>query len=368
MSFKPRKKQEHPKGTKISTTNGQILTSTGVASLDELLGGGLPLSSLILLKEDRFTGYALVLLRYFLAQGVAHGHSVALATMDIEAEAMMQELMGIVENKTESSVEEDADYVPAMPGVRGSVGRSMGRLREADDKMHIAWRYQHLPQFTTQLSLSQRDTAYCHTFDLTKRMQQQYLENVPVSLNDDKNLSKNILETLLDRFKQMLQDPRHIQGQGKSMLRIGLHSICSSGWEQVKKEEWAKFLNELKILMRERHCVCMVTVPAHLYGDFHGLKSDPMIRQLEHIADSVLEIESFAGSPHPVNEQYTSDYHGLIHPHKLFRQYSYHHTTRLSNVELHSLGFKLRRKRFTVETFHLPPELGEPTKTPSLDF
>lgn len=31
-----------PLGTKLSIHNGQLLTSTGVPSLDEVLGGGLP--------------------------------------------------------------------------------------------------------------------------------------------------------------------------------------------------------------------------------------------------------------------------------------------------------------------------------------
>ena len=53
---------------------------------------------------------------------------------------------------------------------------------------------------------------------------------------------------------------------------------------------------------------------------------------------------------------YISDYHGLIHPLKLFPHGTVVNSTRLNSVELHSLGFKVRRKRFLVETFVLPPE------------
>lgn len=28
-------------------------------------------------------------------------------------------------------------------------------------------------------------------------------------------------------------------------------------------------------------------------------------------------------------------------------------------MQIHSLGFKVRRKRFSIETFHLPPEDGD---------
>ena len=110
-----------------------------------------------------------------------------------------------------------------------------------------------------------------------------------------------------------------------------------------------------------------------------------MIRRIEHLSDAVIEIESWAGSIKQVNAAYTTEYHGLIHPLKLFGTQSYTTTTRLSNIQLHSLGFKVRRKRFSVETFHLPPEDDEPTTssgnlkptgssniggkgTPSMDF
>ena len=109
----------------------------------------------------------------------------------------------------------------------------------------------------------------------------------------------------------------------------------------------------------------MITVPAYLYHDFHDVQVHPTIRRLEHLADAVIEIESFAGSPKPVNPQYTSDYHGLVHPHKLFKMNSLVHSSRLNNIQLHSLGFKVRRKRFSIETFHLPPELGDEGKTES---
>ena len=55
------------------------------------------------------------------------------------------------------------------------------------------------------------------------------------------------------------------------------------------------------------------------------------------------------------------DYHGLIHPHSIFQVDSLLESTRLGLVERHSLGFKLRRKRFEIEPFILPPE-GEEMK------
>lgn len=48
--------------------------STGLADLDRLLGGGLPLGSLTLILEDEWSQHHATLLKYFLAEGAACGH------------------------------------------------------------------------------------------------------------------------------------------------------------------------------------------------------------------------------------------------------------------------------------------------------
>jgi elongator complex protein 4 len=56
--------------------HSQTLISTGLADLDRILGGGLPLGSILLLLSDPFTPHCATLLRYFVAEGVACSHSV----------------------------------------------------------------------------------------------------------------------------------------------------------------------------------------------------------------------------------------------------------------------------------------------------
>lgn len=111
-----------------------LITSTGVSSLDDLMGGGLPLSSITLLKEDRFTSYSDLLLKYSMAQGIAHDHTITFVSLD--RPEMINDLMAIVENKAESTTEDNEVYVPAMTGVSG---RALGALRTsvtaASDKM-----------------------------------------------------------------------------------------------------------------------------------------------------------------------------------------------------------------------------------------
>lgn len=85
-----------------------------------------------------------------------------------------------------------------------------------------------------------------------------------------------------------------------------------------------------------------------------------------------------SGSSLHNDQPYTQTYHGFFHVHKLPVLNSLlPPSTKLSVLSAggsNDLAFKLRRKRFAIETFHLPPEGGvvtrrtepppdEPTKT-----
>jgi elongator complex protein 4 len=122
-------------GTKPSIhVPGHILTSTGVPSLDEVLGGGLLLGSVSVLEEDYPTGYAKHLLKYWVAEGAAQGHR----TLWISAERGVEMLEGLpawkeVPNEASpTSASSPTGKAPAPPAGPG--------------KMKIAWRYEHLPQ------------------------------------------------------------------------------------------------------------------------------------------------------------------------------------------------------------------------------
>jgi hypothetical protein len=55
--------------------HGQTLLSTGIADLDTLLGGGLPLGALLLVLEDPRSQQHLTIVKHFLAEGLACGHT-----------------------------------------------------------------------------------------------------------------------------------------------------------------------------------------------------------------------------------------------------------------------------------------------------
>ncbi len=144
-------------------------------------------------------------------------------------------------------------------------------------------------------------------------------------------------------------------------MRIAINAIASPFWDTGDNSSvhLYRFLHSLKKVVRNTYATVVITIPAYLYGDFNGHGIDPMIKRAEYAVDAIIEVESFTGSPHPLDSKYTSDYHGFIHPHSLFQVDSLLQTTRLSAVERHSLGFKVRRKRFSIEPFILPPDMDQ---------
>ncbi|KAJ3257902.1 Elongator subunit elp4 [Boothiomyces macroporosus] len=351
-----------PPGTRASTHNGQILTSTGVASFDEILGGGIPLGRTLVVKQDRYTGYSNLLMKYFIAEGIELSHDVTYITLDSNPEDFILELPATVENKAATEIEEDSDYVPSKQTLSG---RNMGALRTPgrnSDKMSIAWRYQSLPKVSESFTNSSKTmSTYCHTFDLTKQIDKSTLAKANISLINRETVESaeqgsNSYEKLLSLLKtQLLQ-----------ILRVGINSIGSINWDDGDSiSEMYKFFYNLRRLVRGTNIVVFLTLPEYFYQSENGKNYSSIIKRVEFAVDAAIEVESFAGSTKFFDANYTSDYHGLIHPVHIFRINSLIESTRLSNVQLHSLGFKVRRKRFSIEPFVLPPEDSDKSSKPN---
>lgn len=111
-----------PSGTRPSTVDGRIVTSSGTSTLDNLFAGhgGLPLGTSLLLQESGTTDYAGALLRLYAAEGLMQGHQV--------------HVVGLPEQ-----------WGRELPGIAADVPRKSEAQQE--DRMKIAWRYQGLGQF-----------------------------------------------------------------------------------------------------------------------------------------------------------------------------------------------------------------------------
>lgn len=145
MSSFKRKSTPNPPSRSVGTRSSPsslstIVTSTGIPSLDDVLGGGLPLScSFLVLAPDAHSAYGELVQKYCIAQGLACGQRVCVIGDD--AKEFVKECMWLPSRDTWTSPrlgdEEEEEHAS-----------------QHDEKIKIAWRYGQMKKFQTTVSSS----------------------------------------------------------------------------------------------------------------------------------------------------------------------------------------------------------------------
>lgn len=254
MSFrrsKPPASAERAPGTR-ATTSGHVQTSTGTAGLDAALGGGLAVGSLTLLAEDTPTAHHTHLMRLYLAQGVAHGHAVALACPSGPAGAVMTGLPGM------------------SPG--GAGGAEARRAARAGAALDIAWRYAVEAEVAGRVTAGE-GSVYRHGFDLSSVGDGG--KGAAVSyLGFGRSLKTEVLVEDVEA---------HIASAKKRGLlaRVGVVGLGGGVWEGGTD---AAVVHRLRVAAQRAGGVVVVTMPASSIGS-------GVVRE----ADVFLRLETFGG-------------------------------------------------------------------------
>lgn len=316
-SFDARSQQHIPSGCKPSP-DGILLASTGIPSLDTLLGDGLPSGRLLLLLEDEprsSSNYASTMLKCFLAEGILSGQQTIL-------------------------VGGDSEKILASLPAPSSRSSSTSPSAPSEEKMTIAWRYRHLQ--TTANTVEPAAPRFGHNFDLGKRLDTS--QHPPVTVLDADEMGLNRIKSLSD---------------SKTMTRIAIQSFASPLMFENTTSA-IKWLYSLKMLMRSSPAVLLATFPAHIH-------TPSTATHILSLADSVLSIQSFLGTPKETAPAF-KDYQGFL---RIVRPLRLPSSLALAIPESTDLAFKCKQRRFVIETFHLPPELGDEKTTgcsPSTNF
>uniref|UniRef100_A0A671T4L2 Elongator complex protein 4 n=1 Tax=Sinocyclocheilus anshuiensis TaxID=1608454 RepID=A0A671T4L2_9TELE len=330
---KPRRKLVSIPGTRPSVQNGQLLVSSGVSSLDYVIGGGLAVGTLLLVEEDRYDSYSHMLLRYFLAEGVVCGHELFLASARDHPDEIVQEL--------------PSPIVDDVAGMKISEGQSQPSDPENPDTMKIAWRYQNQPR-VQPFTMDQQPPAPPNPFTALAvasahpsffRFQKRPLLPLPVPYHA-------LLKSIQTVIRKEGFDGSTPQSKVRNVLRLGLHSLGSVLWgdDVCCKDNPAHchalttFLYALRGLLRTSLSVAMVTVPSHL------IQNRAVMGRIIRLSDTAIALESFRGSEKETNPLY-KDYHGLLHVRQLPRL----NCLSCEVPDTKDLAFKLKRKQFTIE-------------------
>ncbi|XP_061820222.1 elongator complex protein 4 [Nerophis lumbriciformis] len=341
-------------GTRPSVQNGQLLVSSGVTSLDYLLGGGLAVGTVLLIEEDRYDSYSRMILKYFLAEGVVCRHELFLAAAHDHPDDIFQELPDPI-------LDDVAMYKPVEQP------RLSCDPQDSLDAMKIAWRYQNLPKVQSALASSSR---FGHYYDVSKTMEPEirqaakchhfYLAEHPSQSTATHSLMLHSYSALLKSIEEVINregfQVAESMTKPRNILRIGLHSLGSALWgddlccrdNPKHSHALTTFLYGLRALLRTSLAVAVVTVPSHLIQNISQMAS------ITRLCDNAIALESFKGSERETNPLY-KDYHGLLH----VRQVPHLNCLASQLPDHKDLAFKLKRKQFTIERLHLPPDLSE---------
>ncbi|XP_050811099.1 elongator complex protein 4 isoform X3 [Gopherus flavomarginatus] len=332
-------------GTRPSVRHGQLLLSSGLPSLDCVLGGGLAVGTLLLIEEDKYSIYSNLLFKYFLAEGIVCGHNLFVASAKEDPADILKELPApLFDDAHKNQVHEKETAIKSK--------------QESQESMKIAWRYQNLPRIEVSPAASAR---IGHYYDVSKMVSPELLQStkwhrffLPEEMSLHPEIKTCNMTCGYTRLLQSIQriiyqegfDGSYPQKKQKNILRIGIQSLGSVLWgddicctdnpEDIYS--LTKFLYVLRGLLRMSLSACIITVPAHL------IQNKAIMERVTNLSDTVVGLESFIGSERETNPLY-KDYQGLIHVHKIPRLNSL--ICDVSGTK--DLAFRLKRKLFTIE-------------------
>ncbi|KAF8213363.1 Elongator complex protein 4 [Mycena galopus ATCC 62051] len=335
MSFK--RKSSRP----TSTAQTNPLVSTGIPSLDDILGGGLPLScSLVLTAPDLHSSYSELVQKYFVAQGLASSQQVCVVVGN-EGEAWVGDCMWL------SSTDEDVET-------------------RNDEKITIAWRYEQMKPFQTTVAAPASIAATadaCRTFDLTTRIPQavavdavatRRLILIPIDSVRGGHTTTRVLERLAEVLTEKQGAP----------LRICIPALGCPRWGDLGAQDVLRFLLCLRALLRRHpHGCASVSLAAEWSGDPSGAGWH---QKLGWVADGAITMAAFTANP--ALAAAFPGHHGLLRIHTLpaptslvpasDRFSALRGTGTGAGGGENNLGFKCTRKRLVFETVHLDVEGG----------
>jgi elongator complex protein 4 len=332
-----------------------VLASTGITSLDAVLGGGLPLGNILTIFEDfpagsQHANFAwTAVARAFLAEGYAamcsdwnrlEGGWLGLVSC-CDAEDTLEALLASLPRKDSKNAEQ-------------KVGE------ETDSEIKIAWRYQAMDDFDRRPGTELRgQTGLGHSFDLGRKIGAQaaktIIEKGRVFLcNPEREAKAQVcIYHLLLRGLETAASKHSAHGLG----RILIDSFTAPGAVYHPDLHCgdanclgpAKFVLQLSRLVEQKPIIVLLTIPAS-YHCSQSLGTPAIhpnwIKAIGRCSSAVLELKAF--------ERRFGDFDGSLHIHKpLCRPLVF----RPCILDTSSLGFRLKRRHFVIEKFYLPPDI-----------
>ncbi|RXK40459.1 hypothetical protein M231_02292 [Tremella mesenterica] len=345
-----------PAGTHPSPSTSLPLISTGLPALDDLLGGGLPLSSILLvLSPDPHSSWGKLVSRYFLAQGLSTGQNVSVISGEEEGKELVKGCMWFIplnsQHDQDSSLENDRlplknsthksptrsvhedeagpskeypekDIKPEngamekekmnqMDKKKGSGLRKVNEGSESEgegiedvdmgERGKIAWRYHSMNKFETTISTSNH-LSLMHTIPSTTIQKMEagnQLRYLPLTSQTDHISSSNKSgRGILEHVLLSLHDDIKKNGRKDQVGRYVLHDFGSADWGNLTADQIHRFLHSLRSLLKGTNSSAIITLPPWLVtSPPSDLERTEWVNSLSWSVDACIELRGFGDDP-----------------------------------------------------------------------
>ncbi|CAG9529569.1 unnamed protein product [Cercopithifilaria johnstoni] len=316
-------------GTNMRSRYPEI--SVGCAAMDALMGGGLPLSSLYIVDENKSRVYATVLSKYFSAEGIYCEHSLFVASTSRNPHELLEDLPDRINVAGDDALRDDVE-------------------RLEDSTMKIAWRYSTVPKMNSSLSCYRHGISQ---YDLTKRMDRKKMEACSISYFPDYARPQDDLFSYSDLYKQIRQkliedeySPTSLKSK-KSVLRIIIEGVGGPFWQDPEND--IKFVAHLRTILCSYYAVTMLIINSN------GIPNERKER-LYAYGDLVVHLD--AVECNNTVEKFGDRFDGYFRLLKLPTMASMATYCPASS----DLIFQLQKRKFDIRILHLPPVSGDNDK------
>jgi len=292
----------------MSSKGMQTMTSTGIPSMDQLLGGGFAMNSITLLEEDGLCAFAPLFAKCFVSQSIECKHKTIICSQTISS--------------IRSRFLRELPVLSTQPSKLRAIG---------SDDLKIAWRYKGQAVGDNPYSTSAQH------FDLSSHISAETLNSADIVFCTH--------NTCLDAIRSLGSNG------GQTVIRIFIDGL-GSALSPISVESLPKFVYDLKSLVRKvANSVCLTTFSAQLVL----LSRNACVRSRVHnVVDCVIQLIGFDEC---TQTPYT-EYNGLLNVLKLPKLNSFNY---YMTPETLDYGFQLKNhNRFLiVDKLSLPPDLSE---------
>jgi len=315
-------------GLRASAQSGALVVSSGLAELDEALGGGLALCSLTFLVEDRPTSYFDYIIKYFASQGLVHSQPLVYISS-----GLLHKIHRSVEPSLDRR-EHEPDRFELIDGhpelqlfdkkePKGSI-KAEANLPEGESEsqraIRIAWRYKQLAESTSRGAVAAATSTSTDTkisapfvnefdiggssgFDLRNSAKTLLPGSTPLVLDADLLSPDSILDELqrfLRRSVGRNQPANAVRVVIRSLSKLFVScskqqakcetgTVCLSGSPSVlvfDESSLLGFICNLRALVRRSNAVVLLS----------DSPSDSKVwKRVQHLVDNVLVVDSNRG-------------------------------------------------------------------------